>query len=162
MVLTLFQLLLLMLRWMLMHQRLEKLPSPWLLTKRGARERPKHLLLLLLTLGIRFHLFQEFPLPPRQQLLVQLQNQLPLALPQLQQLQQPPSLLSLKIGPHRSPWPPSLSPRPNHLPRLQKRTFLVPNLLLPHLMRISCNCSSLRRHFLTSLKLLLFLCTRRA
>ena len=79
---------------------------------------------------------------------------------QLQQLQQPPSLLNLKIGLHRSPWPPS--PRPNHLPRLQKQTFLVPNLLLPHLMRISCDCSSLRRHFLTFLKLPLFLCTRRA
>ena len=46
MVLTLFQLLLLMLRWMLMYQRLKKLPSPWLLIKRGAREKPKLLLLL--------------------------------------------------------------------------------------------------------------------
>ena len=65
MVLTLFQLLLLMLRWMLMHQRLKKLPSPWLLTKRGARERPKRLLLLLLTLGTRSHLFQELPPAPK-------------------------------------------------------------------------------------------------
>jgi len=44
----------------------EKLPSSWLLIKRGARERLKHLLLLLLTLGTRFYLFQELPLPPRQ------------------------------------------------------------------------------------------------
>ena len=60
------------------------------------------------------------------------------------------------------PWPPSLSPRPKYLPRLQKRTFPVPNLLLPRLMRTFCDCFSLRRLFLTFLKLPLFLCTRRA
>ena len=76
-----------------------------------------------------------------------------------------PSLLSLKVLLHQFPWPPSLSPRLNHLLRLPKPTILLNKLLgllLPHPMRTFCVYYSLKRPFLTFHRLPLFPYTRPA
>ena len=152
MVLFLFQLLLLMLRWLLMHQRLKKSLSLWLLTK-STRVRARFSLLFLeplLTLGARHHLSQGLPLFPRLWPLAQSQRPLRPSKPRWHYL--------------LFPWPPSLSPRLSHLLRLSKpmSSSRLQGLLLPHLMRTFCTCCSLRKHFPTFLRLLLFPCTRPA